>query len=350
MLKQISLGIVLLSASFAFAQTVVKKESLRPGSLAPEISFKKWLKGTQFNSLESDKTYVVEFWATWCGPCRESIPHLTEMAKKYKDITFLGVGIWEKDENGVLENFVKEMGSKMDYNVAYSGEKDGMAETWMNAAGQNGIPTAFVVKNGTIQWIGHPMTMDQALKDISEGKFSLEKAQTQFAAAEEASKKQDAFFKKLDELDKKFEAGKRAEAKSGYATLVKENPDFATYGQEVKMVWDAIENPKAFLKSASTVGNNSGTDKKERASSYASVAYRLTERKELGLAKSAVQALLKSTKYQDLIVMYYSVNVFKVTKSDAERKKTAQAGLAFMEKHRDQGNDFMRKFFEENAK
>jgi len=66
---------------------------------------------------------------------------------------------------------VKKMGNQMTYRVALDdGSK--MADTWMDAAGQNGIPTAFVVdKHGIIVWIGHPMNLDEAkLNQVLAGK------------------------------------------------------------------------------------------------------------------------------------------------------------------------------------
>ena len=68
------------------------------------------------------------------------------------------------------------MGDKMDYSVALDTvpEKgkptDGvMAKTWLKAAEENGIPTAFVVKDGKIAWIGHPMKLDEPLAKITAG-------------------------------------------------------------------------------------------------------------------------------------------------------------------------------------
>src|ERR1700710_690945 len=93
-------GLLLAASSFAAGLTV--------GSPAPTLEVTKWYKGEPVTAFDHSKTYVVEFWATWCGPCRESIPHLTELQKKHADVTFIGVSV-EADEKDVetVKSFVE---------------------------------------------------------------------------------------------------------------------------------------------------------------------------------------------------------------------------------------------------
>src|SRR5437868_8519116 len=65
--------------------------TLKAGDKAPAIKADKWVKGDAVTGFEKGKVYVVEFWATWCGPCKESIPHLTALQKEHKDVTIIGV-------------------------------------------------------------------------------------------------------------------------------------------------------------------------------------------------------------------------------------------------------------------
>ena len=55
------------------------------GDPAAPLEIAEWIKGDAVDLAEAKgtKVIVVEFWATWCGPCKVSIPHLTEMQKKY---------------------------------------------------------------------------------------------------------------------------------------------------------------------------------------------------------------------------------------------------------------------------
>src|SRR5207247_6903034 len=95
--RRLTIGGMLLLCAAARAGA----KRLGIGDPAPAIQVKEFVKGAPVTSLEKGKRYVVEFWATWCGPCRVSIPHLTEMQKKHPEFTFVGVSVWEKDQKGV---------------------------------------------------------------------------------------------------------------------------------------------------------------------------------------------------------------------------------------------------------
>lgn len=184
-------------------KTPAAPTKLEAGSPAPDLKVWKWLKGQPINRLEKGKVYVVELWATWCPPCRASIPHMTEMAAKYKGkISFLGVCVWdstdratrkpysEKDYVDHVQKFVEEMGDKMDYNVGLDDMKGTVARKWGEAAQIPGIPTAFVVgKDGKILVITHPMSLDNVLEEIVSGKFDSKayaKEQADEKAADDA--------------------------------------------------------------------------------------------------------------------------------------------------------------------
>ncbi len=89
------------------------------GDPAPPLQISEWVKGGPVKLADGKgKTiYVIEFWATWCPPCRASIPHLTELQKKFKDKGVVFVGI-SNEKLATVKKFVKQMGDKMDYVVA----------------------------------------------------------------------------------------------------------------------------------------------------------------------------------------------------------------------------------------
>ena len=118
---------------------------------------------------------------------------MTELQKKYKDkgVTIIGVSV---DQNhSAVAPFIKEMNDKMDYTVAIDdiatrakGSKRNMAESWMEAADQYGIPTAFIVRDGKVAWIGHPMAMDEALEKSLAKEFDIQVVARRYREKREA--------------------------------------------------------------------------------------------------------------------------------------------------------------------
>ena len=161
--------------------------ALHVGDNAPAIPITGVIKGDRIDHVEKGKTYVVEFWATWCGPCIASMPHLSEMADKYQGkVSFVSVNTWDynKDAKRVPEteethvkrvaDWVTKNTDKMRYNIVRDDVSDTISTTWMFAAGRYGIPCAFIVNDeGRIAWIGHPTQMAEPLEAVSNKTWDL---------------------------------------------------------------------------------------------------------------------------------------------------------------------------------
>ena len=145
------------------------------GDAAAPLEIAEWVKGQAVDlaAVKGKKIVVVEFWATWCPPCRASIPHLTELQKKFKDKDVVFVGV-SNEKLATVKPFVEKMGEKMDYVVAVDKEQKTSAG-YMEAFKIEGIPHAFIVdKKGLIVWEGHPMAdLEQTLEQVVAGKYDL---------------------------------------------------------------------------------------------------------------------------------------------------------------------------------
>jgi thiol-disulfide isomerase/thioredoxin len=146
------------------------------GDPAPAAFVERWIKGPPTRIGPGTNIFVVEFWATWCPPCRKSIPHLTELQKKYAGQGVVIVG-FSKEKVDTVQPFVAAQGAAMDYGVVV--DSSGRTfNNWMTAFGESAIPRAFVVgTNGTVLWYGHPTgDLDRTLEQIIEGTYKLERA------------------------------------------------------------------------------------------------------------------------------------------------------------------------------
>ena len=218
---------------------------LSPGSPAPALEVREWIRGAPIDAMSAEGTYVVEFWATWCGPCAESIPHLTEMAKAHANVRFVGISVLEDNDKQQVQEFVAKMSDAMGYTVGYSGNTDGMARTWMAAARQRGIPTAFLVQRGRVMWIGHPMQLKRPLEQLARGELDVDAELKAFEAKLSAQDAAAARIAAVEECARLFDAGEREAAKAALAKI-EETAAGKSAGEPLRMVWLCVEEPRAW--------------------------------------------------------------------------------------------------------
>lgn len=337
----VTLGVLLSFSAIAGAQAKNDGPTLLPGGKAPKIEVLKWVKGKPV-TIQKKGVYVVEFWATWCGPCIESIPHVTKLAKENKKVTFVGVSIWEDNKNQEVEKFVKEMGSKMDYNVAFGGNQKGMAQTWMAAAKQNGIPSAFIVKDEIVQWVGHPMEMDQPLKNVLAGKHNVAAAKKKVLDDFAEGKLMGVAMNELQAISGEYDAGKTDSAKQKLDAWEKKYPKFKEMSAPTRGMWEATENPEKYLADLKGKGSAASPGAWYTAMQLAMSFAEKDTTKDLAI--KITDLVLSEAKMDDEFIFYYAYQVHRTLKDMAKAKEMAQKGIECMKAQKKDGQ--LLKFFE----
>ncbi|MGN6369684.1 MAG: TlpA family protein disulfide reductase [Phycisphaerae bacterium] len=153
------LGLVaLLGAMTVFAgeyPAPVKKELYANdvrGKAAPELVVEQWLTA---KPETKGKVVLVDFWATWCPPCREAIPELNALQKKFKDdLVVIGIS---KEDPEVVKEFMK----KTEFDYAVGIDSKNVAATKI---GVRGIPHVLIIStDGVVRWQGFPFSEEEKL-------------------------------------------------------------------------------------------------------------------------------------------------------------------------------------------
>jgi thiol-disulfide isomerase/thioredoxin len=137
----ILLGVIVCLYSFIFAASAPAKTF--------DVAAANWITPNPPTSEDiCGRVCVVEFWATWCPPCRDQVPHMKMLAKQYEDLNVFFMGISEDQSIGDVRKFVEK--KSINYHI---GMDNGLADRF----GVSGIPKAFVISHeGKVLWSGHP--------------------------------------------------------------------------------------------------------------------------------------------------------------------------------------------------
>jgi cytochrome c biogenesis protein CcmG/thiol:disulfide interchange protein DsbE len=123
------------SANVMENSTVVNKSDDK----APDFALKSIEGKTVKLSDYKGKVVIIDFWATWCPPCRKGIPDLISIQKDFKDdLVIIGISLDGEKTIKDVPGFVKSYG--INYPIVYGDEKVVAAY-----GGIEGIPTAFIV-------------------------------------------------------------------------------------------------------------------------------------------------------------------------------------------------------------
>lgn len=140
---------LLICSSFIFGQESNNGKKLWAKSFlnqkAPELTVQQWL--TDMPETKG-KFVLIDFWATWCGPCRKAIPELNELHKQFRnDLVVIGISDESPEKVEAMKSPVIEYYSAIDTQATIKNQLD-----------VKGIPHVILIDpKGIVRWEGFPL-------------------------------------------------------------------------------------------------------------------------------------------------------------------------------------------------
>lgn len=106
------------------------------------------------------KVVLLDFWASWCGPCRVSMPHVQKLHSRYQSKGLKVIGINIEGPTPRATSFLKN--GKFDFMILY--DRGNWDSQIAKLYGVRGIPKAFLIdREGILRFSGHPIQLTEAL-------------------------------------------------------------------------------------------------------------------------------------------------------------------------------------------
>lgn len=173
-------GVVLVAPASA-AQLDRAKTGPLPGDPAPPIHAATWLRGEPIAEYADGHVYVVDLWATWCGPCLSGMPLLRKYQDRYAGkVTIIAMNVWEMAPKRV-PGYVTAHADSMPLFVAVDSIPPGKEANeglttvaFMGAGTEVSIPRTLLIDGfGRIAWIGTPAGLEKPLAQVLAGTWDL---------------------------------------------------------------------------------------------------------------------------------------------------------------------------------
>ncbi len=160
---------------------VVPAAALAVGEAAPPLQVGAWMRPGPVNLLDwtgqnPKPFFLIEFWATWCEPCRAMMPHITELQNRYAGAGLVVIGV-SNEHPAAIHRFVQSMGDRVGYALVTDTINRDAYNAYMWPVGSPGIPHAFLIdRDGVLVWHGIPSAkeIDARIERLAGQGYTLE--------------------------------------------------------------------------------------------------------------------------------------------------------------------------------
>ncbi|MCA9286581.1 MAG: TlpA family protein disulfide reductase [Phycisphaerales bacterium] len=145
------------SAGFPNPTGSVRSARDQRGKPMPTFVVDRWLTNADD---PRGRLLLLDFWATWCGPCMAAVPHMNEIATRLsRDVCVVGI---TDETKGAVDQGLMKKGKKInDFSYALASDPQARLKNYF---GITGIPHCVIVSaDGVVRWQGHPMELTEAV-------------------------------------------------------------------------------------------------------------------------------------------------------------------------------------------
>ena len=175
---------------------------IQPGARVSFPSLAAWVKGTPITSFTPGKVYVFEFFSTSCSHCKEFAELITRLARTYgaQGAEFIAV---TDEEAPIVKAWLDQPGklNEVPYAVVSDPDRSAMI-TLQNGTFRNFNPRFFVIKNGIVQWFGHPKEAEEPIAKVVAGTWDPETVRAAAITDSTVSRGKDLLDRVARECDK----------------------------------------------------------------------------------------------------------------------------------------------------
>ena len=138
---------LLLACCLALSLPAHASAAVAPGSAAPDFSLAARDGGKVRLADLKGQVVMINFWATWCGPCRQEMPLLAQLNSKYEPLGFTLLGVNVEPDSGAAVTWLK--GMPVTFPILFDTDS-----AVAGSFGVEGMPsTVFVDRKGQVRYI-----------------------------------------------------------------------------------------------------------------------------------------------------------------------------------------------------